>query len=137
VKTTEAPHFRRVRAQRARERDDGGGPSRRGGITAGDGFAFVSHVGDVYPSGFLPQSAGNVREQSIVDIYRDSDLFERLRDKDALTGKCGACEFRHTCGGSRSRAFAVTGDPMGSDPLCPYVPEGYDGPMPGQRTADD
>jgi radical SAM protein with 4Fe4S-binding SPASM domain len=137
VKTTEAPHFRRVRAQQARERGDDGGPSRRGGITAGDGFAFVSHVGDVYPSGFLPESAGNVRAQSIVDIYRDCDLFERLRDKDSLTGKCGACEFRHTCGGSRSRAYATSGDPMASDPLCPYVPQGYDGPLPDGQPADD
>jgi radical SAM protein with 4Fe4S-binding SPASM domain len=136
VKTTEAPHFRRVTAQRARERGDGGGPKRRGGITAGDGFAFVSHTGDVYPSGFLPQAAGNVREQSVVDVYRDSELFQRLREKDDLQGKCGACEFRRVCGGSRSRAYAETGDPMASDPLCPYVPAGYDGPLPDRQTRD-
>ena len=138
VKTTEAPHFRRVRAQAAQERD-GGGPQRRGGITAGDGFAFVSHTGDVYPSGFLPEPAGNVREQSVVDVYRNSDLFEALRRKDDLQGKCGACSFRHVCGGSRSRAYAVTGDPMASDPLCPYVPEGYDGALPDRQAspADD
>ncbi|WP_336037974.1 radical SAM protein [Halobacterium yunchengense] len=136
VKTTEAPHFRRVKAQRARERGDDGGPTRRGGITAGDGFAFVSHTGDVYPSGFLPESAGNVREESVVDVYRHSDLFERLRETDELGGKCGACEFRHVCGGSRSRAYAATGDPMASDPLCEYVPEGYDGPLPDRQARD-
>ncbi|MFB6080032.1 MAG: radical SAM protein [Haloferacaceae archaeon] len=124
VKTTEAPQFRRIRRQR------GDGPTRRGGVTAGDGFAFVSHVGEVYPSGFLPESAGNVRRESVVRIYRDSALFERLRDPDALGGKCGACEYRTLCGGSRSRAYATTGDPLASDPLCPYVPAGYDGPLP-------
>jgi radical SAM protein with 4Fe4S-binding SPASM domain len=136
VKTTEAPHFRRVQAQRAQSERGDGGPRRRGGITAGDGFAFVSHTGEVFPSGFLPESAGNVGEDSIVDLYRDSDLFERLRRKDELTGKCGACEFRQVCGGSRSRAYAETGDPMGSDPLCEYVPEGYDGPLPERQASD-
>jgi len=138
VKTTEAPHFRRVRAQAAQD-GGGSGRQRRGGITAGDGFAFVSHTGDVYPSGFLPEAAGNVREQSVVDVYRNSDLFETLRRKDDLQGKCGACEFRHVCGGSRSRAYAVTGDPMASDPLCPYVPEEYEGALPERQAspADD
>ncbi len=130
VKTTEAPHFRRVGAQR-----DGTSP-RGGGITAGDGFAFVSHVGDVYPSGFLPESAGNVRDDDLVDCYRNAPLFERLRDSDALGGKCGACPYRRLCGGSRSRAYAVTGDPLASDPLCPYVPEGYDGPLPERQRVD-
>jgi MoaA/NifB/PqqE/SkfB family radical SAM enzyme len=70
-------------------------------------------------------------------MYRDSDLFQSLRDPDGFRGKCGACEFRHVCGGSRSRAYAHTGDPLASDPLCPYVPEEYDGPMPaGQAEAD-
>jgi len=134
IKTTEAPHYRRVSLQRTRDAGlDGPAPDgigRRTGITAGDGFAFVSHTGEVYPSGFLPRSAGNVRRDSIVDVYRDADLFRSLRDKDQLTGKCGACEFRHVCGGSRSRAFAHTGDPLASDPLCAYVPAGYDGPLP-------
>ncbi|WP_232701772.1 radical SAM protein [Halobacterium wangiae] len=130
VKTTEAPHYRRVRAQQAASSGGAGGSRRRGGITAGDGFAFVSHTGDVYPSGFLPRSAGNVGNESVVDIYRNSDLFQQLRRKDDLRGKCGACSFRHVCGGSRSRAYAATGDPMGSDPLCPHVPDSYDGPLP-------
>jgi radical SAM protein with 4Fe4S-binding SPASM domain len=137
IKTTEAPHDRRVALERGRATDGPDRPApdgigRRTGITAGDGFAFVSHVGEVYPSGFLPETAGNVREESIVDIYRDSELFQSLRDPDALRGKCGACEYRQVCGGSRSRAFAYTGDPLEADPLCPYVPEEYDGPLPEQ-----
>ncbi|MFA9518274.1 radical SAM protein [Halopenitus sp. H-Gu1] len=127
VKTTEAPFFRRVELQSG---ENTTAPRRRAGITAGRGFAFVSHTGEVYPSGFLPESAGNVRDRSVVDVYRNADLFESLRDPDAYRGKCGACEFRQVCGGSRSRAYAMTGDPLESDPLCPYVPEGYDGPLP-------
>lgn len=127
VKTTEAPHYRRVVQQ---QRADDTSSGRRGGIIAGDGFAFVSHVGEVYPSGFLPESAGNVREASVVDIYRGSELFRTLRDRDQLRGKCGACPFRAVCGGSRSRAYATTGDPLASDPLCPYVPPEYDGSLP-------
>ncbi|UTF52342.1 TIGR04053 family radical SAM/SPASM domain-containing protein [Natronosalvus rutilus] len=134
VKTTEAPQYRRVRLQERRESDigtvDAAGLRRRSGIVAGDGFAFVSHVGEVFPSGFLPASAGNVREEPITAIYRDSALFRSLRDRGRLRGKCGACEFRTVCGGSRSRAYAYTGDPLESDPLCPYVPAEYDGPLP-------
>ncbi|WP_226022628.1 TIGR04053 family radical SAM/SPASM domain-containing protein [Halomicrobium salinisoli] len=133
IKTTEAPHFRRVGLQRRRgEAGDGdaGGTKRRAGIVAGDGFAFVSHTGEVYPSGFLPKPAGDVREDDLIEVYRDSDLFTSLRDRDQLRGKCGSCEFREVCGGSRSRAYATTGDPLASDPLCSYVPEGYDGPLP-------
>ena len=97
----------------------------------------MSHTGDVYPSGFLPESAGNVRDDPIYEIYRDTPLFRSLRNRDRLEGKCGACEFRHVCGGSRSRAFAHTGNPLESDPLCPHVPDGYDGPLPwdGDDTA--
>ncbi len=139
IKTTEAPQYRRVAMQRQRsgtETPDRDGVGRRTGITAGDGFAFVSHTGELYPSGFLPEPAGNVRRDSLVGRYRDSPLFETLRDPDALQGKCGACEFRNVCGGSRSRAYATTGDPLESDPLCPYVPEGYEGPLPDVTPAD-
>jgi radical SAM protein with 4Fe4S-binding SPASM domain len=134
IKTTEAPHYRRVALQQRADSEDPGpgddGIGRRTGITAGDGFAFVSHLGDLYPSGFLPVSAGNVTEESLVDLYRDSALFRRLRDPDELSGKCGACQYRNVCGGSRSRAYAYTNDPLGSDPLCEFVPEDYDGPLP-------
>lgn len=140
VKTTEAPHYRRVAVQTTSKdtpttaKDDSIG--RRGGITAGNGFAFVSHTGELYPSGFLPASAGDVREESVVDLYRNADLFESLREPHALKGKCGACEYRVLCGGSRSRAFAYTGDPLEADPLCAYEPEGYDGPIPTQSFDD-
>lgn len=136
VKTTEAPFYRRVGLQR--DADAGGElPSasrRRGGITAGRGFAFVSHTGELYPSGFLPQSAGNVTNRSVVDLYRNSASFQALREPDQFSGKCGACGFREVCGGSRSRAYATTGDPLASDPLCPYVPNGYDGALPATLT---
>jgi radical SAM protein len=144
VKTTEAPHYRRVGLQREGSEPavgdaptDTDGLGRRSGIVAGDGFAFVSHTGEVFPSGFLPKSAGNVRERGLVSTYRSAPLFERLRDRDRLRGKCGACPYRGVCGGSRSRAFATTGDPLESDPLCPYVPEGYDGPLPDGVAATD
>lgn len=141
LKTTEAPHYRRVRRQRDGEDSrlggaiagDNSGDARRSGVIAGDGFAFVSHTGEMYPSGFLPETAGNVRETDPVTIYRESALFEKLQDRSSLEGKCGACPFKQLCGGSRSRAYAYTGNPLASDPLCPYVPPGYDGPLPAQR----
>lgn len=131
LKTTEAPMLRRVGLERdgveSGEIDPTAGPpATRPSALAGNGFAFVSHVGDVYPSGFLPRSVGNVREESVVGLYRDSELFQRLRDPEELTGKCGVCQYRRVCGGSRSRAFARTGDPLASDPLCPYEPEGFE-----------
>lgn len=137
IKTTEAPHYRRVALERggqakAATHSSSDSIGRRMGITAGNGFAFVSHLGDVYPSGFLPKAAGNVREEGIVGVYQDSDLFQSLRDSDALRGKCGACEYRNVCGGSRSRAFAYTQDALASDPLCAYVPDEYNGPLPEQ-----
>ncbi|PWB82212.1 MAG: radical SAM/SPASM domain-containing protein [Candidatus Methylomirabilota bacterium] len=129
IKATEAPHFRRVAYHRMRQEglDDAAirkTPVGRGfGIRDGNGIMFISHTGDVYPSGFLPVTAGNVRRQSPVSIYRESELFVRLRDPDQYAGKCGLCEFRWVCGGSRARAFAETGDPNGSDPMCAYRPE--------------
>jgi radical SAM protein len=133
VKTTEAPSYRRVALQRQGSATDAPASDsigRRGGIVAGDGFAFVSHTGELYPSGFLPKSAGNVTDRDLVSLYRDADMFEALRDRERLRGKCGVCEYRHVCGGSRSRAFATSGDPLGSDPLCAYVPDGYEGSLP-------
>jgi len=93
------------------------------GVNEAKGFVFISHIGDVYPSGFLPLKAGNVRDQSLVSIYRRSDLFTALRDTNNLKGKCGACEFRDLCGGSRARAYAMFGDVHASDPLCLYQPK--------------
>jgi radical SAM additional 4Fe4S-binding domain len=93
------------------------------GVNEGKGFVFISHIGDVYPSGFLPLKAGNVKKESLGDIYRSSELFLSLRDSNNLKGKCGRCEFRELCGGSRARAWSMTGDVFESDPLCGYQPK--------------
>lgn len=159
AKTTEAHHFRRVALQRlilARRGEDhvgalGLGPLHRElrdraadsgpgsevrrvrrpplDVNAGRGFVFVSHPGSVHPSGFLPLDAGSVRETPLTEIYRASDLFTGLRDADRLGGRCGQCEFRRVCGGSRSRAYGVTGDPYAEEPWCGYRP----GSFPYQR----
>jgi len=96
------------------------------GVNDGKGFCFVSHTGDVCPSGFLPLAAGNVRQQTVSDIYRHAPLFTDLRQPDKLKGRCGRCRFRQVCGGSRARAYALTGDYLAADPSCVYVP-GKDG----------
>jgi AdoMet-dependent heme synthase len=93
------------------------------GVNDGKGVVFISHTGNVQPSGFLNLVGGNIRSQSLTDIYRLSDTFLRVRDFDQLKGKCGVCEFKSICGGSRSRAYAITGDPMRSDPYCVYQPK--------------
>lgn len=124
IRTTGAPHFQRVLF----ERNGAPAPDRTSrAVGDGNGFVFVSHVGDVYPSGFMPIRAGNVRLQSVASIYRASKLFQRLRDATLVEGKCGACPFKHTCGGSRARAYAATGNELASDPGCAYVPAGFEG----------
>ena len=92
------------------------------GVNAGNGFLFVSHRGEVFPSGFLPLPAGNVRERRLAPALPRAETFRALRDPDRLEGRCGRCEFREICGGSRSRAFALTGDPFATDPWCAYEP---------------
>lgn len=137
IKTTEAQHYRRFLLQKnAAERragrpvketrvaDDAIGRAPRG-LNDGKGFVFISHKGEVFPSGFLPLSAGSIRQQSLKSIYQDSPLFRALRDPSRLEGKCGACEFKQICGGSRSRAYALTGDPFAQEPCCSYLPKGY------------
>ena len=119
--TVEAPFYRRVARERQRER--GQEPGYAGTTGAGNGFVFVSHTGDVYPSGFLPLAAGNVRLESIVDIYQHSPLMRHLRERSAFDGPCGSCPATSHCGGSRSRAYATTGEPTASDPLCPWAEE--------------
>ena len=127
VKTTAAPHFRRVLLQhRVRRReivgiDDGIGRAPRG-VNDGQGVVFVSHRGEVFPSGFLPVGCGSVRLEGLAAIYRRHPTFVALRDPDRLGGKCGVCEFRRVCGGSRARAFAMTGDLFAEEPSCAYVP---------------
>jgi AdoMet-dependent heme synthase len=123
VITVEAPQYRRIAHRTERARGNRGG--RVGSTGDGKGFLFISHLGEVFPSGFLPRSAGNVRERDIVEIYRESPLFRGLRDPDRIKGKCGSCEYRSTCGGARARAWAVTGDPFEADPFCAYVPRRY------------
>jgi len=137
IKTTEAQHYRRyVLQQQVAERSSGRaqsadvptkvqdtiGPAPRG-LNDGKGFVFVSHIGEVFPSGFLPFAAGNVRFDSLGRVYRESSIFQQLRDPAQLGGKCGVCEFKHICGGSRARAYAITGDPLAEEPRCSYVPK--------------
>ena len=130
VKTTAAPHYRRVLLQRKKKL---GGSIEQGlhkerglRVNDGRGFVFVSHHGDVFPSGFLPLPCGNVRTDNLLEVYRQHRAFRLLRDPDSLEGKCGACEFRHVCSGSRARGYAMTGSLTGADPLCAYVPPGYE-----------
>jgi len=129
VKTTEGMHYRRYVAQRLKNEPEtrAGGDNkvvwRTAGVSDGRGFVFVSHTGEIFPSGFLPVSGGNVRNDSLVDVYRNSSLFRVLRDPEAKVGKCGRCEYTKICGGSRSRAYALTGNYLEADPRCVYQPQ--------------
>ncbi len=147
IKTTEAQHYRRYTLQRkvadrkagiaihgAAHVEDAIGRAPRG-LNDGKGFVFISHQGEVFPSGFLPLSAGSIRQQPLAEIYRNSPLFRALRDTSRLEGKCGACEFKEICGGSRARAYALTGNPHGEEPCCAYIPRGYTMPPPAIKTA--
>ncbi len=139
IKTTAAPHYRRVVLERDRAAGRstaalkgvpsappvGGGAAigrSAQGVNDGKGLVFISHRGDIYPSGFLPLKCGNVRYNSLVDVYRTSQFFLDLRDPSLLKGKCGRCEYREVCGGSRARAYAITGDYLASEPSCVYRP---------------
>ena len=129
IKTTEAPSYRRVALNRMRGEGMLSGeiqntPVYRGfGVRDGHGIVFVSNQGDIYPAGFLPLAVGNVRLDNLVDVYRDSPMFRALHAPSLFKGKCGQCEYRVLCGGSRARAFAYTGDALASDPFCPYEPK--------------
>lgn len=140
VRTVEGPFFRRVAAE-LRESDTRpnhslyinlsnrlktlmGPPSsavkaQTKGTRDGKGIIFVSHDGRVYPSGFLPVTLGNVLDTNIVEIYRESPLLQKIRAAE-FEGRCRSCGFSDSCGGSRARAYAATGDPLGEDPACPY-----------------
>ena len=128
IKTTEAMQYRRILAQRmfaegkTREQIEASRASAGFGIRDGNGVVFISHLGKVTPSGFLPIEVGSVREQSLVEIYRDAPLMRQLRRPEQFKGRCGVCEFHRWCGGSRARAWARTGDPLETDPMCPYQP---------------
>src|SRR5580658_8633905 len=126
VATTEAPSFRRVALEIMREAGmtgeqiRGSGATRSYGIRDGHGIMFVSNTGDICPAGFLPLPVGNVRRESVVDMYRDSPLFRQLHDPSQFEDRCGVCDYRTLCGGSRARAFAATGNPLASDPICTF-----------------
>ena len=125
VKTTEAPQYHRVLASRAAKWRAPTSVLRAGrAVTDGNGFVFIDHLGEICPSGFLPVSAGNVRRDDLVTVYREAPLFRALRDPSRLGGRCGRCEYREGCGGSRARAHAATGDPLTEDPGCAYAPLG-------------
>jgi radical SAM protein len=158
VKITEAPHFRRYVAQREWE-ESGAAPMPRQpvrelpaqlmrtegpgrsiglasqGVNAGNGFLFVSHTGQVFPSGFLPISAGSIRDKPLAWLYRESPLFRQLRRPHEFKGVCGICEFNQICGGSRSRAYALCGDHLASDPWCAYRPKGCNASTPAAAGA--
>ncbi|HET7143499.1 MAG TPA: TIGR04053 family radical SAM/SPASM domain-containing protein [Anaerolineales bacterium] len=139
IKSTAAPMYRRVAIERKRAEQGGDNPvTFQGagfqyadglnrptrGVNDGNGFLFISHVGDIQPSGFLPLTAGNVRMDDVIDVYRNSQLFTDLRTPDKIKGRCGICEYRDVCGGQRGRAYGVTGDYLESDPACLYIPQG-------------
>ena len=153
IKTTEAPQYRRVVIQQKLRRE-GGLPSYEGGelyrylteeterifggisykkrkprapmaVNSGSGFAFIDHIGDVYPNGFLPFHCGNVKQQTINEIYAESRVFVSLRHPEGWHGKCAYCDFHDVCGGSRSTAYALTGDVRASDDQCCYVPQAW------------
>ena len=129
IKTTEAPHYRRFAIRKAAEEKGEraalppvGRRSPFVGTNDGKGVMFISHRGEIYPSGFLPVECGKFPADSVVSVYQESPLFRSLRDGDQLGGKCGQCEYRHLCGGSRSRSYALTGDPLAAEPDCIYIP---------------
>lgn len=121
IKTTEGHHYRRAMMQAA-ARGEAPAPRHTVPTRDGKGVVFISHVGEIQPSGFLPLTAGNVRTDDLASIYRTHPIFVTLRDDDALGGKCGKCEYRRICGGSRSRAYGTCGDMMAAEPLCSYIP---------------
>jgi AdoMet-dependent heme synthase len=136
IKSTAAPMYRRVAIERKRAEQGGDKPvTFQGagfqyadglnrptrGVNDGNGFLFISHVGDIQPSGFLPLTAGNVRTDDVIDVYRHPQVFTDLRTPDKIKGRCGVCEYRDVCGGQRGRAYGITGDYLESDPACIYV----------------
>ncbi len=121
IKTTEGQHYRRVAMQQWRRNPSTPKPALLP-INDGNGFVFVSHTGDIQPSGFLPITAGNVSRDELLEVYQNAPLFRELRDASLLKGKCARCEYRALCGGSRARAYAMTGDHLAEEPLCIYQP---------------
>ncbi len=131
IRPTCAPHYFRIMRQRAKKEGIEITPKTHGldamtkGCLGGISFGFISRNGDVNPCGYLPISAGNVRQQSFKEIWENGKVFNDLRNYDAYKGKCGACDYKTVCGGCRARAYSETGDYMEEEPLCSYYPEGY------------
>jgi radical SAM protein with 4Fe4S-binding SPASM domain len=137
IKVTAAPMYRRVAIQRRKAEMNGAAVTFQGagfqyadglnrptrGVNDGNGFMFISHTGDIQPSGFLPITAGNVRQDDVVEVYRHAQIFTDLRDPRKIKGKCGACEYQDVCAGHRGRAYGVSGDYLASDPACVYQPQ--------------
>ena len=130
IKTTEAPHYRRFAAERRKSAPRttrtprGTRPFLATGLNDGKGVMFVSHSGLIHPSGFMPIVCGVFPFQHVVQVYQQSPVFQKWRSAEQLHGKCRQCEYRTICGGSRARAYAVTGDPLAEEPDCTYIPRG-------------
>ncbi len=130
IKTTEAPHYRRFVMKKEREAQAAGKgangkpkrPFQAAGINDGKGVMFVGHTGDIFPSGFMPIPSGQIPQENVVEVYQDSPLFQDLRKANRLEGKCRQCEYRTICGGSRARAYALTGNPFAEEVDCAYIP---------------
>jgi AdoMet-dependent heme synthase len=141
IKGTAAPMYRRVAIERKKaeaelegkevtfqgagfQYEDGLNRPRKG-VNDGNGFLFISHIGEIQPSGFLPVTAGMVRDDDVVDVYRNHKIFKDLRNPDGYKGRCGVCEYRDICGGQRGRAYGLTGDMLETDPACVYQPPAW------------
>lgn len=139
LKATCAPHYYRIMRQRAHEEGKAVTPETFGmdamtrGCLGGTGFCFISHVGRVQPCGYLELDCGNVRETPFPQIWRESTYFRQFRDQGAYEGKCGVCEYHRVCGGCRARAQSMSGNHLGEEPLCSYVPKKL---LAGQGGAD-
>ncbi len=129
LKATCAPHYFRIMRQRAKEEGIAISAKTHGyeamtkGCLGGTGFCFVSSTGDVYPCGYLPALAGNIKDKGFQYVWERSRVFNDLRDVSKLKGKCGRCEYNKVCGGCRARAYAATGDYLDEEPYCVYNPK--------------
>jgi radical SAM protein len=141
IKTTLGQPFRRVFLQESlrdgKDLAESWSTVARASTNEGKGVCFISHTGEIYPSGFLPVGCGNVRQRSVVDVYHSHPVFQALRDPDRLKGKCGRCPFRAVCGGCRARAYAYTGDYLGPEPFCIFEPDGEEAVAAGGRSRSD
>jgi heme b synthase len=122
IKVTCAPQYSRIVSQHADGSQENKGKHGGRGCMAGNGFCFISHVGEVYGCGFLPIKAGSVKQQNFREIYQNAQLFKQLRNPSLLKGKCGVCNYKAACGGCRARALSVRKDFLEEEPFCNYQP---------------